>query len=66
MLFSNRGGYITFGILRGVLDTAICYLYPKNKLNKLDISDLKTPKNSFDKYFIESVSRMSKQLIFFV
>uniref|UniRef100_UPI003B21F6B9 virulence associated lipoprotein n=1 Tax=Borreliella californiensis TaxID=373543 RepID=UPI003B21F6B9 len=56
----------TFSILGEILDIVIDHLHPKkDKLNKLDISDLKTLKNSFDKILsiIESVSGMSKQLI---
>ncbi|MCD2401581.1 virulence associated lipoprotein [Borreliella bissettiae] len=56
----------TFNSLGGVLDTVSDHLYPKkDKLNKLDISDLKTLKNSFAKILsiIESVSGMSKQII---
>ncbi|WP_418905153.1 virulence associated lipoprotein (plasmid) [Borreliella finlandensis] len=55
-----------FSSLGGVLDTASDHLHPKkDKLNNLDISDLKTLKNSFDKILsiIETVSSMSKQLI---
>ncbi|WP_418885143.1 virulence associated lipoprotein [Borreliella carolinensis] len=56
----------SFSILGGVLDTVSNHLYhKKDNLNKLDISDLKTLKNSLDKILsiIESVSRMSKQLV---
>ncbi|QFI15021.1 blasticidin-S acetyltransferase (plasmid) [Borrelia maritima] len=55
-----------FSDLGGVIDIVSDHLYSKkDKLNKLDIADLKTLKNSFDKILstVESVSVMSKQLI---
>ncbi|WP_418885145.1 virulence associated lipoprotein [Borreliella carolinensis] len=58
--------FSSFGVLGDIIDTVSDHLHSKkDKLNKLDISDLKTLKNSFDKILstVESVSVMSKQLV---